>query len=59
MDVIFPIHMVAQNSRQSPLIDTEFECLKYEGESINEVNLSIASTRPFWQLTVSANIANF
>jgi hypothetical protein len=33
--------------------------LLYEGESINKVNLSIASTQPFLQLTVSANIANF
>jgi hypothetical protein len=31
----------------------------YEGESINKVNLSTASTQPFWQLTVSDNIANF
>jgi hypothetical protein len=31
----------------------------YEGESINKVNLSTASTRPFCQLTVTDNIANF
>jgi hypothetical protein len=33
--------------------------IMYEGESINKVNLSMASTQPFWQLTVSDNIANF
>jgi hypothetical protein len=32
---------------------------KYEGESISKVNLNIASTQPFWQLTVSDNITNF
>jgi hypothetical protein len=31
----------------------------YEGKSINKVNLSIASTQPFCQLTISDNIANF
>jgi hypothetical protein len=31
----------------------------YEGESINKVNSSTASTRPFCQLTVTDNIANF
>jgi hypothetical protein len=31
----------------------------YEGESINKVSLSVASTPPFWQLTVCVSIANF
>jgi hypothetical protein len=31
----------------------------YELKSINKVRLSIASTQPFLQLTVSDNIANF
>jgi hypothetical protein len=31
----------------------------YEGESVNKVNWSIASTQPFWQLTVSDNNVTF